>query len=709
MENKYLRRRSLLRPLLATALAAMTASGFAADTDGTWDVNTSGNWSDILNWGSGVGPIADGATFTASFIADLPGDRTVTLDSARTLGHLYFENTNATTRRFTISGANTLTLDADGAGGGTSIIEVLTGTTATLGGSGLVLAGSSNIEKTGEGSLTLNTSNTGGDFTGSFLVSDGGLVLASTGLKALEGVALTLGGGSNNVTFGVAQAGDGDTYLTGGITVAAGGAGPVTFNYGGGTRSVISGSVALNKSVTVNSASGPFAFNSSITGSGGIYKTGAGTLQLNATNSYSGGTILSQGAVRLQSAGGLGSGLLTVGDENSGSTNLSIVPIFTNGTVTNDIHFTNNGTGNMSINTNASGGGGGTKIFSGNIQIDRSIFISSTGNGTGNTNVVISGTSGGKISGVGGITTNSNANSRVVFTGANTYTGGTTINSGTLRTANASALGTGQVSFHETNTVTLDLNSTALGVQSLSGGSSAATVSTGGASGILTIHGDNVSEASFAGNITGAGGVIKNGAGDQILTGDNTYTGATEINGGTLQLGSGSAVGLSGTSGVTIAGGTLTNAAGNSALGTGAVSMSFGAITPGGIGAVGSFTLAADQAFSVTGGTLNFDLLSFASFDQIFGSDSGTFSLMDTTLALSGSTSIAGTYQLFDGFGGSNEISNLTITGVGAGFSANLDTTGLLTISGAVVPEPSTYAMILGAAFLGFAALRRRR
>lgn len=710
MKKKYPVARLHLLPVLAIAAASLASSGFAAD--GTWDANASGNWSDIANWNGGSGPIADGATFTASFNANLTADRTITLDQAVTIGHLYFANTNATTRTFTLSGANTLTLDADGVGGGTSTIEVAAGTYATIG-SSLVLAGSGNIEKTGAGRLTLNTNNSAVDgvrpFTGSFVVSNGTLMLGSSGLNALTGVSVTLGGGADDVTFAVSAPSDGATYATGGITVAAGGSGTVTFSHTtGGSRSVISGAVALNKSVSVNSTSGPLAFSGVISGSGGIYKTGAGSLQLNSTNTYSGGTVLSQGSIRLVSAGGLGSGQLTIGDENTGSSNLNLILIRgTSSSTFNDIHVTDNGTGTVAFNTNASGGGGFNQSLAGNIRLDRSITVSATGNSSADTNFVLSGAAGGVVSGVGGITTNSLVNTRVILTGANTYSGGTFINSGTLRTGNASALGTGQVRFHESAAVTLELNNTALGVQSLSGGSAAAGMLTGGTNGVLTINGGNTPAASFAGIISGAGGLVKNGAGIQILTGENTYSGSTVVNDGVLQLGSDSAVNLSGTSGVTIAGGTLAGAAGNSVLGVGAVSMSSGAVTPGGVGTVGSFTVAAGQAFAVTGGTLNFDLLSSVSFDQILGSGSGTFSLTDATLALSGLTSVGGTYQLFDGFGGVNVITNLTITGLAAGWTADLDITGLLTVS--AVPEPSAYAAIAGAVLLGVAALRRRR
>ena len=41
---------------------------------------------------------------------------------------------------------------------------------------------------------------------------------------------------------------------------------------------------------------------------------------------------------------------------------------------------------------------------------------------------------------------------------------------------------------------------------------------------------------SFAGTITGTGGIVKQGTGTQTLTGVNTYTGTTTIAGGTLAL-----------------------------------------------------------------------------------------------------------------------------------------------------------------------------
>ena len=54
----------------------------------------------------------------------------------------------------------------------------------------------------------------------------------------------------------------------------------------------------------------------------------------------------------------------------------------------------------------------------------------------------------------------------------------------------------------------------------------------------LTTGGDNNS-TTFAGTISGNGGLTKVGAGTFTLSGNNTYTGPTAVSGGTLQLGDG--------------------------------------------------------------------------------------------------------------------------------------------------------------------------
>ncbi|EDQ9786668.1 hypothetical protein ZV05_004615, partial [Salmonella enterica subsp. enterica] len=82
------------------------------------------------------------------------------------------------------------------------------------------------------------------------------------------------------------------------------------------------------------------------------------------------------------------------------------------------------------------------------------------------------------------------------LSGANSYTGGTTISGGTLVASNVEALGTGDV----TNNATLELN-------------------TGG---------------TFDNAISGSGQVVKSGDETLTLSGTNSYTDGTLISGGTL-------------------------------------------------------------------------------------------------------------------------------------------------------------------------------
>ena len=98
---------------------------------------------------------------------------------------------------------------------------------------------------------------------------------------------------------------------------------------------------------------------------------------------------------------------------------------------------------------------------------------------------------------------------------------------------------------------TFDLNNLDQTIGSLSSTDSLTQVSLG--FGVLTTGNDNTS-TTFAGVISDngrGGGLTKIGSGAFVLTGSNTYTGATTISNGTLQLGNGDMTGsIDGSSGV---------------------------------------------------------------------------------------------------------------------------------------------------------------
>ncbi|MBB4633682.1 autotransporter-associated beta strand repeat-containing protein [Sphingosinicella soli] len=129
----------------------------------------------------------------------------------------------------------------------------------------------------------------------------------------------------------------------------------------------------------------------------------------------------------------------------------------------------------------------------------------------------------------------------LVLTGANSYTGGTAVDGGTLRIASDANLGA------------------AAGELSFSGGTlnTTMTFSSGRAivlAGAGAVDTNSGTSWTMTGNVTGAGSLTKAGAGTLILTGDATHTGGTTITAGTLQIGN------SGTTG-SITGDILNNAA----------------------------------------------------------------------------------------------------------------------------------------------------
>lgn len=163
---------------------------------------------------------------------------------------------------------------------------------------------------------------------------------------------------------------------------------------------------------------------------------------------------------------------------------------------------------------------------------------------------------------------------------ANFFSGGVTVQNGTVIVAKNNALGTGPLTMEGG---TLNLGNFNLGVSSI-------TLSGGvinSASGGLTSSADYLLQAGLVNTrLGGTGGVIKSGSGTVTLTAANTYTGGTQITGGKLVVnnltGSGTGTGSVFASG----GGLLT--------GTGLISGTFINAPGGSISAgdeVGSFNL----------------------------------------------------------------------------------------------------------------------
>jgi autotransporter-associated beta strand protein len=166
----------------------------------------------------------------------------------------------------------------------------------------------------------------------------------------------------------------------------------------------------------------------------------------------------------------------------------------------------------------------------------------------------------GVLAGAG--TFSKNGAGTTVLSGTNTFAGATTVAAGTLSISADSNLGTAP-------------SSATVGSLVFSGGSLSVTdtmtlATTRGVTlgtNVVTINVAAEKVLTYGGVMANASGVTatltKAGAGTLTLTGANTYTGGTNINSGTLSVGSSGALAASGT--ISFGGGTLQYSASNTA------------------------------------------------------------------------------------------------------------------------------------------------
>ncbi len=263
----------------------------------------------------------------------------------------------------------------------------------------------------------------------------------------------------------------------------------------------------------------------------GLTKTGAGTLTLNGPNTYAGGTVVLDGALVIGAAGRLSggtyAGAITLSVESSAfAYNNSTASQTLNGAVTGSGSISKAGTGTLTLN--------GLNTYTGNTTVhDGALVIGATGrlcDGTyagaialgattsafAHNSSTLNQTLSGPIEGLGSIS--KTGAGTLTLTAANTFTGRTTLNSGTLiltggdnRLNPASTL-----CFTASGTLTLDLVNQTLGEILFS---NAATAShTFGGGGSLTVNGAaNLDIAAKAQSI----GLTVNMSGLNAFTYDN--------------------------------------------------------------------------------------------------------------------------------------------------------------------------------------------
>ena len=442
-----------------------------------------------------------------------------------------------------------------------------------------VISGTGGLTKVGAGTLTLGAADT---YTGATTISAGTLKL---------GVANAIGSSSavtDNATLDLGGFSDAIGSLAGTGTVTSSAAGSVTLTAGADNTSTTfsgliqngSGTVALTKTGT-----GTLTLSGANTYSG-LTTASAGTLILNGTNSSSGATTMTGTSTILQlgsgANGGLASGLLSLGAGRIQSTDSGAR------TVSNAVQFTANTTFGSSTT--------GALTFNGAVDLN---------GGTRSIDIQSNTTFNGVISGAGfGITKAGGASTILTLAGtnANTYTGATTINFGEIdlnKTAGVNAIAgnvtIGDISSTDTlkllasdqiidtadvtlsgasagtDVPTFNLNGFSETIDALISNNPRASVALG--SGTLTVGANGETSATFAGVISGTGGSLtKTGAGTQILSGANTYTGATSITGGVLNIQNATALGTT-AGGTTVSTGAALQIQSNIAVGAEALTL----------------------------------------------------------------------------------------------------------------------------------------
>ncbi len=373
-----------------------------------------------------------------------------------------------------------------GSASSTAGISVTSGATLSLG-------GASNITYTAPRTLTLAGSGVGG--------TAGALVINNAVTNTFSGIALTAGTVIRGSESGTLTA-------------------PVTTNNHNLTFTVAAGKTLTLPVTSVISASTSTVSYNTVSGD-------TGTAVVSAQNLYTNPTVISQGTVRVGASYVGSPGSVTSGPLGRGQLiwNGGALDASTTATLGN----------NVVLGGDVSFGGTAALTLAGTVSLGASRTITTNGSGG-----VL--TLSGVVSGTGFSLTKAGANT-LVLSGANTYSGGTTISGGTLSINADNNLGTAAGSifiinqaatFKVTSTFTLDPNrAIRLGLTS------------GSSTGIIEVDsGQTLTISGFIDdNGAGTGILGKTGAGTLFLLANNAYAGGTNIVAGTVRTVAASSLG----------------------------------------------------------------------------------------------------------------------------------------------------------------------
>ncbi len=391
-----------------------------------------------------------------------------------------------------------------------------------------------------------------------------------------------------------------------------------------------------------------------------LTKQGDGTLILSNTGNDYGDTEIVGGILAAKDAASLGTGDVTIAENAT----LALSQGTLDNNVTGEGQIVKSGSDELIV-TGDNNYSGGTTISGGTLSAKDAASL-----GSGDVDIaenakleLSQGTLDNNVTGGGQIV--KSGSDELIVTGANDYSGGTTITGGTLTADHADSLGSGDIDN----------------------------------SGVL-----QVGEGELKNTLFGSGSLVKTGTGELTLSGDNTYSGGTTISDGTLiadhadSLGTG-AVANSGV--LQVGEGELENTLSGS-----------GSLVKTG---TGELTLGGDNSYSgdttIADGTLiaaNVNALGSGNIDNsgtLMLDASGAFELANitthsgaTTALAAGSTLDAGQLTQEDGSTLSIDLGAATddavITADSVTLGGTLNVTGIGSVTDSWTPEAYTYTLI---------------
>lgn len=583
-----MQKRRLFLPFIALVIACPT---FAATYQ--WDPN--GATAGLGGAGTWLGNVWDGMATGSNNGTDATA--TITWDGThdaifggaaggtvtRSAGGVTMRNITFNTAGYTLTGTSIITL------GGTTP-TLITNADATV---SSVLTGSSGLTKTGSGALTLNGS-TVNTLTGGITIHRGTLLLDYANLATPSNLinnsnALQLGGGMLNVR---GRTGAFTTSQSFANTTLNSGASTLTTQLNSGTSTTVNlGAITRNAGSTLNiTASANLTntastteriFTTGITYNGtavslpvsGNRYVGAGVFSNNGPTSTRYAQITSTGqfiqgptATPWVTSGGDAG---TVYNGTSPTTLTGATTMFA--AVFNAPAPITQGLGIFNLTTNGLlniATGAVTLSGAGNVVIgaERELVINSSNTGGFHIASAIVNNPGG----ASGLTYTANtASTLLLLSGASSYTGSTFLLNGTTQLTGSLNSATRLNLANESTSAKFILggagaavNQTVAGLTSLGTGGNASVV--GGNASVSTLTVNLASGANHFAGVIGGGGTNENsigltlsGAGSLSLSGNNTYTGVTTVNGGILNVGNANALGSTAGGTSVSAGGTL--------------------------------------------------------------------------------------------------------------------------------------------------------